>query len=94
MQETTYNSAVFYDAPGAADFPSSLKTRSAELGGNWDRHFGAAEFNLVALQRLERDVNDNASITPAARTKTFRSGERHAAKASCAPRSDIYGPPT
>ena len=63
-QETTYNSAVFTDAPGEADFPSSLKTRSAELGGTWDRHFGAAELSVVGLQRLERDQNDNASITP------------------------------
>ena len=64
LQETTYNSAVFYDAPGAADFPSSEKLRNAELGGNWDRHFGDIELNLVALQRLQRDQNDNASITP------------------------------
>jgi len=64
LQETTYNSAVFYDAPGAAHFPSSEKLRNAELGGNWDRHFGAIELNLVALQRLQRDQNDNASIAP------------------------------
>lgn len=64
LQETTYNSAVFYDAPGQADFPASEKLRNAELGGNWDRHFGAVELNLVVLQRLQRDQNDNASITP------------------------------
>ena len=64
LQQTTYNSAVFYDAPGEADFPSSEKLRNAELGGHWDRHFGQVELNLVALQRLQRDQNDNASLTP------------------------------
>ena len=39
LQQTTYNSSVFYDAPGAADFPASLKVRSAEMGANWDRQF-------------------------------------------------------
>ena len=72
LQETTYNSAVFYDAPGAADFPSSQKVRSAELGANWDRHFGSSELTIVALQRLERDQNDNASITSSA-DQTFHS---------------------
>src|ERR1700733_4017049 len=64
LQESSYHSAVFYDAPGQADFPALEKWRNAELGGNWDRHFGAIELNLVALQRLQRDQNDNASITP------------------------------
>jgi hypothetical protein len=64
LQETIYNSAVIYDAPGQADFPANEKLRNAELGGNWDRHFGATELNLVMLQRLQRDQNDNASITP------------------------------
>lgn len=62
LQQTTYNSSVFYDAPGAADFPASLKVRSAEMGANWDRNFGAMELTLVALQRLERDQNFNASV--------------------------------
>lgn len=64
LQETIYNSAVFYDAPGQADYPANEKLRNAELGGNWDRHFGDVELNLVALQRLQRDQNDNAAITP------------------------------
>jgi outer membrane receptor protein involved in Fe transport len=33
------------------------------LGANWDRSFGPVELNLVALQRLERDENYNASIS-------------------------------
>lgn len=64
LQETTYNSAVFYDAPGQADFPSSERLRNAELGGHWDRQFGAAQLSILVLQRLQRDQNDNASITP------------------------------
>ncbi|MGH6827943.1 MAG: TonB-dependent receptor plug domain-containing protein, partial [Rhizomicrobium sp.] len=62
LEETTYDSRVFYDAPGAADFPQSKKVRDAELGANWDRQFGAIELNLVGLQRFERDRNFNASI--------------------------------
>jgi len=64
LQETTYNSDVFYDPPGQADFPSSERLRNAELGGHWDRQFGAAQLNIVVLQRLQRDRNDNAAITP------------------------------
>ncbi len=62
LQQTIYNSAVFYDAPNAADFPANSKVRSAEMGANWDRNFGAVKLSLVALQRLERDQNFNASI--------------------------------
>ena len=72
LQETTYNSDVFYDAPGAANFPASQKVRTAELGANWDRRFGAWDLNLVALQRLERDQNFNASIS-AGTDETFNS---------------------
>ena len=63
LQQTTYNSAVFYDAPGAADFPYSHKIRSAEIGTNWDRSFGPVELTLVGLQRLERNAYFNASIS-------------------------------
>ena len=62
LQQTTFNSAVFYDPPQAQDFPSSQKIRSAELGANWDRSFGPFELHLLGLQRLERDQNDNAAI--------------------------------
>ncbi len=72
LKQTSYNSAVFYDAPDAADFPSSQKVRSAELGANWDRTFGGVEINLVALQRLERDENSNAS-TSSGLNQTFNS---------------------
>ncbi|HWF64283.1 MAG TPA: TonB-dependent receptor [Rhizomicrobium sp.] len=64
LQETSYHQAVIYDAPGQADFPALEKLRNAELGGHWDRQFGAAELNIVAIQRLQRDQNDNAAITP------------------------------
>ena len=67
LQQTTFDSAVFYDAPDAQNFPSSQKVRSAELGANWDRSFGPVELNLVGLQRLERDQNFNASISPGSR---------------------------
>ena len=63
LQQTTYNNSVYYDAPNAADYPSSQKVRSAEMGANWDRSFGPVELNLVALQRLERDQNFGASIS-------------------------------
>jgi outer membrane receptor protein involved in Fe transport len=63
LQQTTYNSAVFYDPPDAASFPYSHKTRSAELGANWDRYFGPLELTLVGLQRLERNEYFNASIS-------------------------------
>jgi hypothetical protein len=72
LQQTTFNSAVFYDAPGAQNFPSSQKIRSAELGANWDRSFGPVELNLVGLQRLERDQNFNAAIA-ASSTQIFNS---------------------
>ncbi len=62
LQQWTYNSAVIYDAPNAASFPASQRERSAEIGANWDRNFGPVELNLVALQRLQRDQNFNASI--------------------------------
>ena len=64
LQQTTFNSSVFYDPPAAQNFPSSQKVRSAELGANWDRSFGPVELNLVALQRLERDQNFGAAIAP------------------------------
>ncbi|MEP6831679.1 MAG: TonB-dependent receptor [Rhizomicrobium sp.] len=63
LQQTTFNSAVFYDAPSAARFPYSHKTRSAEIGANWDRSFGPVELTLVGLQRLERNAYFNASIS-------------------------------
>ncbi|MEO7054250.1 MAG: TonB-dependent receptor, partial [Rhizomicrobium sp.] len=63
LQQTNYNSAVFYDAPAAANFPYSHNIRSAEAGANWDRTFGAVELTLVGLQRLERDAYFNASIS-------------------------------
>jgi outer membrane receptor protein involved in Fe transport len=63
LQQTTFNSAVFYDAPAAASFPSSHKIRSAEIGANWDRSFGPVEVTLVGLQRLERNAYFNASIS-------------------------------
>ncbi len=72
LQQTIYNSAVFYDAPGAENFPSSQKSRSAELGANWDRNFGPVELNLVGLQRLERDQNFGAAIA-ANSTQIFNS---------------------
>ncbi|MGZ5927887.1 MAG: TonB-dependent receptor plug domain-containing protein [Rhizomicrobium sp.] len=62
LQQTIYNSDISYDPPDAVDFPASAKVRSAELGANWDHAFGQVELNLVALQRLERDQNFNASI--------------------------------
>ena len=62
LQQTIFNSSVYYDAPGAQNFPSSQKARSAELGANWDRSFGPVELNLVALQRLEHDQNFGAAI--------------------------------
>lgn len=64
LEKTTYNSATYYDPPGAINFPSSHKVRSGEFGANWDRIFGKTELNLVALQRLERDQKYNASIAP------------------------------
>lgn len=63
LQQTTFNSAVFYDAPSAASFPYSHKIRSAEAGANWDRYFGPVELTLVGLQRLERNEYFNASIS-------------------------------
>ena len=72
VQQTIYNSAIVYDPPDAADFPSSAKVKSAEMGANWDRTFGAVELNLVALERLERDQNFNASIASGS-NQTFRS---------------------
>jgi len=63
LQQTTFNSLVFYDAPGAARFPYSHQTRSAEAGANWDRTFGPLELTLVGLQRLERDEYYNASFS-------------------------------
>ena len=85
LQQTTYNSSVFYDPPGRGrTFPSSQKVRSAELGANWDRTFGAVELNLVALQRLERDQNFNASIS-AAPDSDLSIPSAIPAKASCAP---------
>ena len=66
LEKTTYNSATYYDPPGAMDFPSSHKVRSAEFGANWDRIFGKTELNLVALQRLQRDQKFNASIASGA----------------------------
>lgn len=61
LEKTTFNSATYYDPPGAMQFPSSHKARSAEFGANWDRIFGKTELNLVALQRLQRDQKFNAS---------------------------------
>ena len=72
LQQTTYNSAVFYDAPSAANFPFSHKIRSAEAGANWDRTFGALELTLVGLQRLERNEYFNASISSGS-TQVFNS---------------------
>jgi len=63
LQETNFNSSVFYDAPAAASFPYSHKIRSAEAGANWDRTFGSVELTLVGLQRLERNEYFNASIS-------------------------------
>ena len=63
LQQTTFNSTVFYDSPGAARFPYSHKIRSAEAGANWDRTFGTMELTLVGLQRLERDEYFNASLS-------------------------------
>ena len=63
LQQTTYNSAVFYDPPDAASFPYNHRIRSAELGANWDRFFGPMELTLVGLQRLQRDAYYNASIS-------------------------------
>jgi hypothetical protein len=64
LQQTIFNSSVFYNPPEAQNFPSSQKARSAEWGANWDRSFGPVELNLVALQRLERDQNFGAAIAP------------------------------
>lgn len=72
LQQTTYNSAVFYDAPSAANFPYSHKVRSAEAGANWDRSFGAVELTLVGLQRLERNEYFNAAISSGV-SQTFTS---------------------
>lgn len=72
LQQTTFNSSVFYDAPAAASFPYSHKKRSAEAGANWDRYFGPLELTLVGLQRLERNEYYNASISSAA-TQVFTS---------------------
>jgi hypothetical protein len=72
LQQTIYNSAIIYDPPNGQNFPTSAKARSLEVGANWDRNFGALEFNLVALQRLERDLNFNAAISQAA-SQTFHS---------------------
>ncbi|HEY2836722.1 MAG TPA: TonB-dependent receptor [Rhizomicrobium sp.] len=63
LQQTTFNSSVFYDEPGAMNFPSSHKARSAELGVNWDRNFGQTEVSLVGLERLQRDQRSAAAIS-------------------------------
>ena len=63
LQQTNFNSSVFYDAPSAASFPYSHKIRSAEAGANWDRYFGPVELTLVGLQRLERNEYFNAAIS-------------------------------
>ena len=78
LQQTIFNSSVFYDPPAAQNFPSSQKARSAELGANWDRSFGPVELNLVALQRLERDQNFGAAISDTSRqifNSTSNTGE-------------------
>lgn len=72
LQQTTFNSSVFYDAPSAARFPDNHKIRSAEAGANWDRTFGAVELTLVGLQRLERNEYFNASISSGS-TQVFNS---------------------
>ena len=76
LQQTTYNSAVFYDPPDAARFPSSQKIRSAELGANWDSNSGRWKSIWWRLQRLERDENFNASISSDL-NQTFNSDQRH-----------------
>lgn len=63
LQQTNFNSSVFYDAPSAASFPYSHRIRSAEAGANWDRTFGPVELTLVGLQRLERNEYFNAAIS-------------------------------
>lgn len=63
LRQTTYNSVVFYDAPGAARFPYNHMIRSAEAGANWDRISGPLELTLVGLQRLQRDEYFNASLS-------------------------------
>ena len=63
LQQTTFNSSVFYDAPSAASFPYSHRIRSAEAGANWDRYFGPVELTLVGLQRLERNAYFNAALS-------------------------------
>lgn len=72
LQQTIYNSAIIYDPPNGQNFPANAKTRSLEIGANWDRQFDGLELNLVALQRLERDQNFNAAINQAG-TLTFHS---------------------
>ena len=72
LQQTNFNSSVFYDEPAAASFPYSHKIRSAEAGANWDRYFGPVELTLVGLQRLERNEYYNASISGGV-TQTFTS---------------------
>ena len=72
LQQTTFNSSVFFDAPSAARFPDNHKVRSAEAGANWDRTFGAVELTLVGLQRLERNEYFNASISSGS-TQVFNS---------------------
>lgn len=63
LQQTNFNSAVFYDPPDAASFPYNHRIRSAELGANWDRSFGPVDLTLVGLQRLQRDAYFNAAIS-------------------------------
>jgi len=72
LQQTTFNSSVFYDAPSAASFPYSHRIRSAEAGANWDRYFGPVELTLVGLQRLERNAYFNAALSSGS-TQVFNS---------------------
>jgi len=72
LQQTTFNSSVFYDAPSAASFPYSHRIRSAEAGANWDRYFGPVELTLVGLLRLERNAYFNAALSSGS-TQVFTS---------------------
>ena len=59
---TVQNKSQIYDPPKAANYLDSEKTRAAEFGSHWDGTIGPLEANLVALQRLTRQVSFLPSV--------------------------------
>lgn len=64
LNNSIFNSAVSFDPPEQARYFDSEKSQPLEIGAHWDGSWGAAEINLLGLERLNRQQSLNTSNTP------------------------------